>query len=496
MLASVPRHEDASEADSTDADECASPADDPMGAALAVLQGRRYGHQSRRLMLHANACKERKEQRTHNAYQVRVVNRKAVRKPEIINLHAKRRFRTHRGYEHRKWTETAMLAVCFRPNVPKEDRVVMVQSKRQKRRRAVTEQAKAYKGQANSVHAASRANQTLTTLAENRDASGTHVANVQAAVAGVIVARQTATAARMPDAEAAVYEISFDETEVRTGISRPNQGSRQRLLYRVRSMLMLHFTVSWLAAGAAVGRVVEYVVPPALLWTTCGMNIVSGVMERLSRYVAILKTRAPRVAVVVHSDSAKSCLRMFVLLRHMLTITFARQVFFLHCLCCMHLIFLAVNATHKPFAQLGPLFCATSLIHRGSIYEKFLRQVEATLNKKLRITYTDPPTPQEDEYIAAVCHLLLWRQHSGQELPQEYLRSVDDFRCIFNRQLWDGCILHYCPYGCCPGGRPETLRRMMQCLTDLIFGALPPIPALNRWLKLYPPIVWWLLDPP
>ena len=57
----------------------------------------------------------------------------------------------------------------------------------------------------------------------------------------------------------------------------------------------------------------------------------------------------------------------------------------------------------------------------------------------------------------------------------------------FESELW-----HFCPLGCCPGGRPESIRKAKDAWDELFFSSMVPIPCVNRWTMLYPVVAWWL----
>ena len=54
-----------------------------------------------------------------------------------------------------------------------------------------------------------------------------------------------------------------------------------------------------------------------------------------------------------------------------------------------------------------------------------------------------------------------------------------------------GKILHYCGLECPCKDRDDAVALVMDALMDSWLGILPPIPALNKWNKVYAPASWW-----
>ena len=55
-----------------------------------------------------------------------------------------------------------------------------------------------------------------------------------------------------------------------------------------------------------------------------------------------------------------------------------------------------------------------------------------------------------------------------------------------------GKILHYCGLACPCKDRDDAVDLIMHALMDSWLGFFPPIPALNRWNKVYAPTSWWM----
>lgn len=177
------------------------------------------------------------------------------------------------------------------------------------------------------------------------------------------------------------------------------------------------------------------------------------------------------------------------------------QRWMIHSLCMQHKLSSAITGTLGPVRTVGVLFCGTTLLHRGMVLSSILHKLEAYVDKFLELT-TVPPTPAELDYNRALLDLLRWdtgwvdpnarEKRTGHEarmnsaIPQLLGRLAGLYS--------GGRLIHYCHYGCCPSGdarRPAAVRKVVDALIDILFGYLPPIPALNRWTHLYPCISWW-----
>lgn len=52
-------------------------------------------------------------------------------------------------------------------------------------------------------------------------------------------------------------------------------------------------------------------------------------------------------------------------------------------------------------------------------------------------------------------------------------------------------VVHYCGLDCECKSRGDAAELVMSTLTVAFLATRPPVPAVSRWTKLYPPLVWW-----
>ena len=107
-----------------------------------------------------------------------------------------------------------------------------------------------------------------------------------------------------------------------------------------------------------------------------------------------------------------------------------------------------------------------------------------------------PASRVDKTYAKAVTDLLHWEQDDDEDSV-----SVADRRYKLETSLaalraflsgpWDGdALVHHCPLGCCHSIE-ESRRKLVDLLVDVLLCRLPPVPALNRWTKLFPAVSWF-----
>ena len=123
--------------------------------------------------------------------------------------------------------------------------------------------------------------------------------------------------------------------------------------------------------------------------------------------------------------------------------------------------------------------------------------VHKTIKDQLNITVV-PPIPEHTAYLEAILELSEW---DTEMLPDEDLSRKSskkssrrlaraEFCKVLTGNPESGVLNHHCPLGCCPGGRDESVRRLQVAVDELFFSSMIPIPAVNRWTKLFPAIVF------
>jgi len=53
-------------------------------------------------------------------------------------------------------------------------------------------------------------------------------------------------------------------------------------------------------------------------------------------------------------------------------------------------------------------------------------------------------------------------------------------------------LIHYCFMGCSCRHRDDAVAKLCQLLQDGFLNVRPPIPACNRWNKVFAPMSWWM----
>ena len=434
-------------------------------------------------------------------FKLDVINRWQIRGSATISLCAHER-RDPRPGHHKKWSAANVLRVCFKPRLPRDAIFICSTAQRAIRRRIAHSEKKAKRASLGSAHkpleSATVLAQSRQTLADQKGASSAHIGHLRNAVARAIVNLRDAYVAQLEPADTCVLQVAFDETEMRLGIRSTTAGVT-RVSRKVRSVMMLHVVMSWIVGGSA--QVVQLGMVPVILARTTAANLFTALWIRLACVLLKISGKVRSVVVISMTDSGRACKRTFRLLEQHLYVGGAR-CYFIMALCVMHLLFLCINACHKPYDCLAPMFCGTALIHRGQIFDTFVREIERQLERRVEITL-DPPSERLRKYSEAVHALLTWEANwAGWLGPQcirktskNFISAAAEFKQLFTHlgERNTPKIRHYCPMGCCPGGRKETVRRMMACLLTIWCGTVPAIPALNRWTKFWSPLLFWTL---
>ena len=120
------------------------------------------------------------------------------------------------------------------------------------------------------------------------------------------------------------------------------------------------------------------------------------------------------------------------------------------------------------------------------------QRVEEYIEKNLEITM-DEPDPDVDAYISGVLDLLDWddllMDDADLQRRSQHRHRVQDAKAEFQVMFRGSCpitnkIRHYCPLGCCPRGRSQSVERAFNSMAGLLLTTLPPIPACNRQTPL------------
>ena len=128
-------------------------------------------------------------------------------------------------------------------------------------------------------------------------------------------------------------------------------------------------------------------------------------------------------------------------------------IYLTRCICCIHSLILAIYVVNAVTKHIGPMFCSTSLLHRGAIYDSFLAQLRPTIDDLIEITDV-PASAQDVEFMEALIKLMLFergvRDLASARVGGDVEAAVDTLRQFYVRY---GRLCHHCSFGCCRGGK-------------------------------------------
>jgi hypothetical protein len=195
-----------------------------------------------------------------------------------------------------------------------------------------------------------------------------------------------------------------------------------------------------------------FVYPHPLPHNECNEHLV-----RVSGLLRIL-VRTGRVAIVLHHDAAPSMVRCGLLLSLILrariqALHLVYAVYILRNFCQIHQPMLGTYCVNAHTRHMGKVFCATSLIRQGTIYDQFLQQLKPAILSVIEVVY-EVPTREEFAYMSAICDLIVFDagHRDGETFipPPEYENAIDQLRRQFF--IRNGKVYHLCLVGCCKRG--------------------------------------------
>eukprot|EP00974_Lingulodinium_polyedra_P068409 6625018-Lingulodinium_polyedra.AAC.1 len=242
----------------------------------------------------------------------------------------------------------------------------------------------------------------------------------------------------------------------------------------------------------------DIVAAPAILKDTSTRCILNAILDRLPLRIEDCAIADGFLTLIVNSDSARAC----KLLGRALAAYYneSLNIRVLQTYCVMHLVVIAANQVLKPLGIINPLFCLANLLHDSKVMSQLLDEIDERVEKHLERTVR-PRDPRHKEHALQVLDLLHWddamlaeqhadlrRQGMGKQARQRQLNEVAQL-LPYDWAAPD--LLHYCPVGCC-SSRSESVGKVKEAF-HLLFASAPPIPAPNKWLKMYPPISYLLV---
>ena len=319
-----------------------------------------------------------------------------------------------------------------------------------------------------------------------------YVQRVRDAVAEVYCRQQEEHFRKLIGTGAFVYvsEISTDETEQ----SIQCLGSQSP-----EHIAMFHAKATLVPDVNDTADVHDYIVPPAVLANQTAGCLLSAIEARVGGLIWPEALAAHLTVFILNTDSHKAMKRM--------GIEFARRAsslcWFVHCFCSMHMLASCMVRMLHTFQLICDMFCATCVMHRASHRRMLRAAVRSMVVQRMDIVFEEPPGLQEGlRYNTAMLEILElaeqtnWSEHVDAEDP--FLRSK---RHVARRKLlaffpckWSrgARLVHWCRPRCECRSREHSIKSAQELLETAYVDTLPRIPAMNRWTKLFQPIVWWV----
>ena len=184
----------------------------------------------------------------------------------------------------------------------------------------------------------------------------------------------------------------------------------------------------------------------------------------------------------------------------------------MHVLCFMHQLALVFSLLLTLLGILCPMFCACCLLQRGMVRRTISATVRALL-MKTEMSYTKPDNFDENQrYLRSTLRFLDWADQdaaatlSGETLEfdeaevsrarQKRLHARDRLaHLLAASEIEHGIIkkyIHYCPLGCHDSPQ-DACDEISECAEEGHLGLSVPVPAVNRWVKLFRPMTFWLV---
>ena len=337
---------------------------------------------------------------------------------------------------------------------------------------------------------------STSSAAKNLNAGTDHTQKLRNAVAQLAYEKGNQTIASLPKTEHGTVEVALDETEhtvLRTlvlALAKKTMAS-----HLTKSLCMLHAYLTWLIPGSAEAQCIEVPLPPCLMPDASASSFVACVNRRF-RW-ELLDGKATRLTFLYSSDSGTSLAPAF---RETLRIIKRRlpntRVNALHLKCFLHKQSTSTHVGLKPVDLIGKLFCATTMLHRGCVFEEFVENVRAIIDR-LDLTF-DGPSEADRAHKRAVLTNLVWndptladdelglgaRRHDAISPFIEKLVTVDA------TPMSSDVLLYFIE----PGRALTKLEAQddyFQTLMAILFHRIPGVPRVNNWLNLFPCFSWW-----
>ncbi|CAK0884193.1 unnamed protein product, partial [Prorocentrum cordatum] len=321
-----------------------------------------------------------------------------------------------------------------------------------------------------------------------------HIQNTMDAGALAVWRLQQERMRSLPFAQLCIIKITFDETETVVSM----RGSGQS----VRSLFMLHGEVRSFERMDGPGVRHQLMLPPAVLSNTKTECFWNAIMSRLPDTLADIKRRCKCMAIVIGSDSAKSCIKLGKVFKGRTALTAGLD----GCVsvwapCLMHMAALCVFFAMKVHGVLVPLFCACVLMRQSKVFPAFVVRAELQI-EKMEIVFEEPDGVEvTHRYLVSLFAFLeQTRSTALDEDAGPHVRSRRQAAARLSTSLSASLVengkitklRHYCTYGCC-SSEAEAVEKVKADFKLVLFGVPPDVPACNRWAKVYPPLCYWMV---
>jgi hypothetical protein len=408
----------------------------------------------------------------------------AVRMTDIINLTQKptcqRRTAIAMRGQYKRWTPSAILRACFGNGWS------------QQRLSSRNVQATSLKGAADFYRAGAN-----------------HIGKMRQAVAFKYMGLMTKHLDEVVvNVALCILEISFDESEQSTRIG--DEVGRF-------TMMMMHCKMKLFFEDGRE-HAIQVPLPPAFLSNTKTETLLNVLRARLPLSVQKLVDRAVLTVIWIGSDSARSCLKVgrhatsmanVLLIRPHGAEPFLRGLLVGHGRCLMHQVGIVMGKVFKKLNLLNPMFCGCCLMQKGGSKALVRNAVKARF-RCIEISFSgSAPPPGNKEYLLSLFAQLNQADNDTNILIRDsqydptpigvYKKRIEArerlSRNLAHSEFRDGKITklrHDCPVGC--HSSPEEAKAEIEADIDTShLSNTLGVPALNRWVKLFKPLAWWLV---
>ena len=166
-----------------------------------------------------------------------------------------------------------------------------------------------------------------------------------------------------------IVQIAFDETEQDVKVGGD---------VGIRHIMQIHMRVLIRKASDRVQHL-EFAVPPCIVQSTDAATLATALHRRCD---SLLKDRGIPVILILNADKASSCVSVAC---HETATFVGSGNMCLYGNCMMHMVFAALGGAVAPLKQIGPMFSATSLIHRANNMRILRKYVQRIVSEDLQV---------------------------------------------------------------------------------------------------------------